>query len=264
MDVDIIYNQDCIQGMKAIPDKSIDMIIADPPYLISAINGGGTVNNIKKLNQSLQDLKTVDITQGYDIESFNAEFIRVMKEINIYLWCNKAQIPSYFELYVKRLGCKFDILCWHKTNALPTYSNKYLSDTEYCLYFRKGKGKCFPKSYEDAKTFYIAPINYKDKKLFGHPTIKPLDFTEKIIKNSSKEKDVILDPFLGSGTTAVAAFNTNRHYIGYELDGRYFDIACERLDAAEREREREQKGIILIEVNRNEITVHIPHFADCA
>lgn len=246
MELDIIYNQDCLEGMKEIPDASIDLIVTDPPYFISAINGGGTINKIKRLNESLKDLTTVDITKGYDIERFGIEFVRVMKEINIYFWCNKVQIPAYFDFYVNRLKCKFDIIAWHKTNALPTYSNKYLSDTEYCLYFRSGKGKCFPKSYDDAKTFYIAPINVADKKRFGHPTIKPLDITEKFIRNSSSEGQIVLDPFLGSGTTAVAAMNTNRRYIGYELDPSYFDIACERLDEAERERERTQTMICIV------------------
>ena len=63
-----------------------------------------------------------------------------MRGINIYLWCNKAQIPQYFNFYVNDLKCRFDILCWHKTNAIPTYSNKYLSDTEYLLYFHKNGG----------------------------------------------------------------------------------------------------------------------------
>ena len=216
--------------MKNIPDNSIDLIATDPPYLISATNGGGTVNNIKKLNQSLKDLTTVDITKGYNIEEFGKEFIRIMKEINIYFWCNKAQIPDYFNFYVNQHKCKFDILCWHKTNALPTYSNKYLSDTEYLLYFRKGKGKCFPQSYEDAKTYYIAPINHKDKKLYGHPTIKPLDFTESIIRNSTRENQLILDPFMGSGTTGVAALQNNRNFIGIELDENYFKIAQNRIN----------------------------------
>ena len=154
----------------------------------------------------------------------------VRGEPNIYLWCNKTQIPEYFKFYVEKHKCKFDIICWHKTNALPTYSNKYLSDTEYLLYFRKGKGKCFPKSYEDAKTYYIAPINHKDKKKYKHPTIKPLDITEKVIKNSSKENDIILDPFMGSGTTGVACKKLNRNFIGIELDEKYFNIAKERIE----------------------------------
>ena len=224
-----LYCGDCLEVLKDIPDNSVDLIATDPPYLIPAINGGGSVNTIKKLNQSLQDLKKADITKGYDIELFGNEFNRVMKEINIYFWCNKLQIPQYLEFYVGKHKCTFDILCWHKTNALPTYSNKYLSDTEYLLYFRKGKGKCFPQSYEDAKTYYIAPINHKDKKEWDHPTIKPLDITEKIIRNSSREGQTVLDPFMGSGTTGVACKNLNRKFIGIELDETYFKTAQRRL-----------------------------------
>lgn len=224
---------DCLELLKGIPDESIDLIATDPPYLVSSTNVGGTINNIKKLNKSLSDLKkNIDITQGYNIELYGEQFIRVMKQINIYLWCNKAQIPEYFDFYVKKHKCKFDIICWHKTNALPTYSNKYLSDTEYMLYFRKGSGKCFPQSYEDGKTFYIAPINHKDKKLYGHPTIKPLDITEKIIRNSTREGQLVLDPFMGSGTTGVACVNMDRKFIGIEIDKEYFDIAQKRINEA--------------------------------
>ena len=221
---------DCLELMKSIPDNSVDAIVTDPPYLIGSINGGGSINKVKKLDKSLAELETANLIKGYDIEVFGNEFIRVMKEINIYLWCNKAQIPDYFNFYVNMHKCKFDILCWHKTNALPTYSNKYLSDTEYLLYFRKGKGKCFPQSYEDAKTFYVAPINIADKKTYGHPTIKPLDVTEKIIRNSTREGWVVLDPFMGSGTTGVACKNTGRKFIGIELDEEYFNIANKRIN----------------------------------
>ena len=225
-----LHNADCLDILKSIPDKSVDLIVTDPPYLISATNGGGTVNSIKKLDKSLIQLtQNTDITQGYDITKFNTQFLRVMNEINIYIWCNKIQIPDYLKFYVDTYKCKFDIICWHKTNALPTYSNKYLSDTEYLLYFRKGKGKCFPQTYEDAKTYYIAPINHKDKKTWNHPTIKPLDLTEKIIRNSSKEGQTILDPFMGSGTVGVACKNLNRKFIGVEIDTNYFSIAKQRI-----------------------------------
>ena len=78
-----------------------------------------------------------------------------------------------------------DIIIWNKTNALPLFNNKYLSDKEYCLYFRKG-GYCSPKSYEDAKTVFLYPINIKDKKKWKHPTIK----LEALIRNSSRENDM--------------------------------------------------------------------------
>ena len=226
---------DCIELMKTIPDKSIDCIITDPPYDVSINGGGGTVNNIKKLNLSLKELEIANIINGYNIELFGEQFMRIMKEPNIYFWCNKKQIPDYFYYYVGKKKCKFDIICWHKTNALPTYSNKYLSDTEYLLYFRKGKGKCFPQNYDDAKTYYIAPINHKDKKKFNHPTIKPLDITEKIIRNSTKEGQTILDPFMGSGTTGVACISEKRNFIGMELNEEYFNIAKERIENAQKQ-----------------------------
>lgn len=224
-----LYNNDCLDIIKNIEDKSINLIVTDPPYDVLTTNGGGTINNIKKLNKSLQDLVNSNLTNSYDIEKFGNEFVRIMKKINIYFWCNKNQIPDYFKFYVEKHKCKFDILCWHKTNALPTYSNKYLSDTEYLLYFRKG-GLCQPDNYDDAKTFYLAPINIKDKKLFNHPTIKPLDITEKIIRNSSKEGELVLDPFMGSGTTGVACKELNRRFIGIELDENYFNIAKKRIE----------------------------------
>ena len=104
-----------------------------------------------------------------------------------------------------------------------------MSDTEYLLYFRKGKGKCFPQSYEDAKTYYIAPINHKDKKELGHPTVKPLDITEKIIRNSSKEGDLILDAFMGSGQTGIACVKQKRKFIGIDIEQRWFELPTRRI-----------------------------------
>lgn len=84
--------------------------------------------------------------------------------------------------------------------------------------------------FEDAKTEMIAPINAKDKKLYNHPTIKPLDMIEKLIRNSTNEGDIVLDPFMGSGTTCVAAQNLNRKFIGIELDKNYYEIAKHRIE----------------------------------
>ena len=226
-----IINADCLEAMKDIPDGSIDLIVTDPPYIVNTTGGGGTVNKLLKLNESLKDLDKADITNGYDIEKFSKEVQRVQKDgINAYFWCNKLQIPEYFRVYVGMLNCKFDILCWHKRNALPTFHNKYLTDTEYCLYFRNGKGGVKPKNYEDAQTYSVGLINHEDKKLYSHPTIKPLEWMQKIIRNSSKQGDIILDPFCGSGTTCVAAIREKRHYIGIELNEEYFNIAKKRIE----------------------------------
>ena len=226
---------DCFDVLDKLQPNSIDLVITDPPYDVKTTGGGGTINNIKKLDKSLKDLtqEGKDITNGYDIAEFGKKLLRVMKSVNVYFWCNKTQIPEYLDFWVNEEGCKFDIILWHKTNALPTYSNKYLSDTEYLLYFHKGKGKCFPQSYEDAKTYYLAPINQKDKKKWGHPTIKPLDITEKLIRNSSKAGDTVLDPFMGSGTVGVACKHLSRSFVGIEMVKEWFSIAQKRLEVAE-------------------------------
>jgi len=224
-----IYNMDCLIGVKNIPDNSVDLVIIDPPYNICTKGGkkGNTkiAKNIKALEK---ELINNDLVDGYDLSILD-ELVRVMKNINIYIWCNGRQIPTYMKYFVENLGCKLEILIWGKTNPMPLYSNKYMGDKEYCLYFRKG-GYCQPLNYEDARTIYTSKINIKDKQLYSHPTIKPLEFIRKIIRNSSKENDVVLDCFIGSGTTAIGCILENRKYIGFEINKKYFDIAQQRIN----------------------------------
>ena len=167
------------------------------------------------------------------------ELVRVMKKINIYIWCNKNQLRQCID-YFDDLGCATDLLTWHKTNPVPTCNNKYLSDTEYLLYFRE-KGVQIYGSYETKKKWYVSPTNKEDKKLYGHPTIKPVSILKNLIINSSKDGDTILDCFMGSGSTGVACVNTGREFIGIELDKKYYDTAFERIKQAEFEKEQQEK-----------------------
>lgn len=116
-----------------------------------------------------------------------------------------------------------------KTNAPPLFNGKYLTDKEYCLYFRKN-AYCKPNSYEEAKTVYLQPLNVADKKLFDHTTIKPMNIISTLIKNSSVENDIILDCFAGSGTTAVACKETNRQFICFEIEPKWAKVANDRLN----------------------------------
>ncbi len=229
MEFDYIAQGDCLTLMKVLPDACIDLVIIDPPYEISAGGGGGAFG----VKQRSYHAEVKTLSEGISNNVLD-ELVRVMKKINIYIWCNKNQLRQYIN-YFEELGCTTDLLTWHKSNPIPTCKNKYLSDTEYLLFFRKD-GVPIYGSYNTKKKYYITPTNKKDKDKYGHPTIKPLDIIENLIINSSKEGDIVLDPFLGSGTTAVAAINTNRHYIGFEVDPKYFDIACQRLDEAENEK----------------------------
>lgn len=227
-EIDNIYLADCYKAIKEIPDKSVDLIVTDPPYLIdNTIAGGGSelAKSIQKMNDELEE---GIFTQSIQTEILE-DFIRICKNTNIYIWCNHKQIPLYLDFFVEKKGCSFDILIWNKTNALPLFNNKYLTDKEYCLYFRKN-GYCNPLSYENAKTVYYLPININDKNKFGHPTIKPSLIMKNIILNSSKEGDVVFDPFMGSGTTAVCAKQLNRHFLGFEIDEKWHKIATNRLN----------------------------------
>ena len=240
-ELDNIYCEDCYEAIKSIPDNSIDLIVTDPPYMIENTKAGGESKLAKSIQVMNDEIENNNLTNGFDIKILD-EMVRVMKNINLYIWCNHKQIPMYIDYFVNKLKCSFDILIWHKTNAMPLFNNKYLTDKEYCLYFRKG-GYCNPNSYEEAKTVYYQPINSKDKKQYGHPTIKPLNLIETIIKNSSHEGDIVLDTFMGSGTTAVACVETNRHFIGFELNPKFHKIACDRLKGiTQQDRRIEESG----------------------
>lgn len=216
---------DCLDILCSIPDKSIDLVICDPPYEVKAHKAGG---NIEK-RWNVEDLEKIqDITKGYDIRSFAEKIMRVMKVPNIYFFCNKKQIPQYLSTWVTEYKCSYEILCWHKQNAMPTYSNKYLTDTEYCLYFHKGK--CRPPTYENARTYWIMPINTKDKAKFAHPTIKPMEIIKTLVENSSEKGELVLDPFMGSGTTGVACNELGRDFYGIEINETYFKIAETRIE----------------------------------
>lgn len=227
MEFDYIDCGDCLELMKEIPDKSIDLIITDPPYEIATTTTKGKTGAFGSTARSFHN-EIRPLTNGISNNVLD-EFVRVMKKVNIYIWCNKEQILQYME-YFKNYN--MDLITWHKTNPVPTCNNKYLSDTEYLLFFRE-KGVSVYGSYATKKKYYVTPTNKADKDKYGHPTIKPLEIIQNLIVNSSQEGDIILDPFLGSGTTAVAAVNTGRHYIGFELNEEYFDVACQRLDEAE-------------------------------
>lgn len=223
-EINNIYNLDSYIAIKELPDKSIDCIYTDIPYLFDDGGSGGSPlsQRINKMKQ--EDLK--GLTKGVDHKILD-EFIRVMKKVNCFIWCSKMQILDIMN-YFCEYGCNFEILTWCKTNPIPSTNNNWLPDIEYCLYFRE-KGVPLNDGYEHKSKWFISPINKGDKDLYDHPTIKPLDLVKKHILHTTNENDVILDAFLGSGTTAVACKETKRNYIGFEINKNYYDIAVDRL-----------------------------------
>ena len=213
--------------------EKFHLVLIDPPYEVQS-NGGGSVNKIKKLNKSLNEwIVKDDIVSGYDYEKTFDILDKLQDNINICFFCSKKQIMTYLNRYVNEKKCTFDIILWHKNNALPTYSNKYLSDCEYILHFRKW-ASCKPENYKDAQTVYFWSINHKDKKLHGHPTIKPIELVEKLIRNHSKPWDKVLDFFAWSWTTWVGCQNTWRKFVLVEKAQKYYELSCNRVSDNEK------------------------------
>ena len=231
LEINQIYNMDCLLGIQKMLEHGIrvDLIVTDPPYYIKSTKAGGhseLARSIQPMNDQLaQNKLTVGIADVYLKAMWD-----VMKVPNIYIWCNGAQIPQHIDFFVRQRKCKMEIIIWRKTNATPLFCNKYLSDKEYCLYFRRG-AYCQPLSYDKAKTVYDLPINIKDKRAYAHPTVKPLPIIRNLVENSSREGGLVLDPFMGSGTTAVACKELNRNFIGFENNPDYHAASLKRLAA---------------------------------
>ena len=222
MELNVVYNEDCLEGMKQIPNKSVDLVITDPPYLIDTVGSGLYSQKDKQYIKELNFMK-----DGFSKEILD-EICRVMKKINLYIFCSQKQIIPLLDYFVREKKCNWNIITWHKTNPIPACGNKYLTDTEYVLFFRE-KGVKIYGDYQTKFTYYLTSLNQKDKIKYNHPTIKPLNIIQNFIINSSKEGEIVLDPFMGSGTTAIACMNTNRNFIGFEIDKGYYDIILERI-----------------------------------
>lgn len=220
-----LYNKDCLEVMKNMEDDSIDLVITDPPYEISTSGAGIYKQKDKKYVKELNEMK-----DGFSDEILN-ELCRVMKKINIYIFCSQKQIIHLLDYFVTKRGCNYNIISWHKTNPIPACGNKYLTDTEYVLFFRERGVKVYG-SFETKRTWYSTPLNQADKKKYGHPTVKPQLILNNLIVNSSQENDIILDPFMESGSTGEAAIKNNRNFIGVEICEEYFEISKKRLRTA--------------------------------
>lgn len=255
--INTIQLGDCYQKIKEIPDKSIDCIYIDIPYLYND-GGSGTSslgertakkrlelmglernfleNKGKSRSEALRIAKNVkkanieitSIEDGIDFKIFD-DMVRVMKRINIFIWCSKLQILDILKYFVDEKKCYFEILTWNKTNPTPTTNNSWLPDIEYCLYFRE-KGVVLNDGYDLKSKYYTSPANVYDKDKFKHPTIKPLNLVERHLKHTTQENDIILDCFCGSGTTCVACKNINRRFIGIEINPKWYKIAIDRLN----------------------------------
>ena len=260
LESDKIYNIDCLEGMKHIPDGSIDLVVTSPPYDNLRSYGG--------------------IGDGWNFDKFKPiakELARILKDGGVIVWVvadatiDGSETGTSFRqaLYLKdECGLNLhDTMIWEKKSYIPLSHNRYEQCFEFMFVFAKGAPKAFnplkskcetagiphrrtKSNKEDGSAFrnrdsYTICNEFKIRKnIFeydhpnshiDHPAMFPEILAREHVYSWSNESDLVLDPFMGSGTTAVACIKEKRHFIGFELNKEYYDKACKRIDAEQRQ-----------------------------
>lgn len=231
MELNTIYNEDCLEGMKRIPDKSVDLIVTDPPYL--HVKGGmkskkfntGTWKSESYMNTSMSDFDEKNIVRFLDLIKMK------MKKMNAYIFCSKLQLQYYFK-FIYENKYKYDLLIWDKQKTSMKSTKFFANDIEYIVRIYESGVSLNKIMVTDGSkadsTYYLKSQKYNQPKGI-HETEKPLELIKKLVELSSNEGDCVMDHFIGSGTTAIACMNTNRNFIGFELDKGYYEIAQKRI-----------------------------------
>lgn len=254
MKTGVIYNGDCVDILnRKVNKKSIDLIFADPPYNLSGNGlkweGNKTGGDWYMVNEPWDKMTVPEYLQ------FTKEWLDACTSVltdkgSIYVACSYHNIAEVL-VVLKQSGFKVNnIITWHKTNAMPNMTKRMFTySTEFVVWGVKGRGWTF--NYETVKE--INPARQKDgrpkqmrdlwelplvqgkERLRGddgralHPTQKPEEMLKRIILASSRKGDIVLDPFLGSGTTTCVAKQYGRRWIGIEKDQAYAKMARQRM-----------------------------------
>lgn len=251
----IIYNSDVREVLKNYPDCYFDCIVSDVPYRIKT---GGVRTTVEAALKHKNDpkgclarvaikdpLKARWFKPGCEFsENFIAsgklfknceikfkewlpEVFRVTKEnSHVYFMVNDVNLKELWE-EAEKVGFKFQtLLVWKKQNKTP--NKYYMKQAEFILFMRKGKAKNI--NYMGVSTVFEIPNIIGNKK---HPTEKPIELMESFIVQSTKQNDIVLDMFCGSGSTLCACAKTNRQYVGIDIDKKFTDIAQKRINELE-------------------------------
>lgn len=259
---------DCLEKLKELEDESVDLVVTDCPYKIIAggirieyendecsgilnkrqwsetdpkgvlnrgriVKSDGIVCSNKWLKKGEFDIPSA-VKQGKMFKHNDIEFkdwlpdvYRVLKKgCHCYIMINARNLKN-LQVEAEKVGFEFqNLLVWQKNNATP--NKYYMQNAEFILMLSKRPARNINNM--GSKTVISIP-NIIGKKQY--PSEKPIELMRHLIENSSNVGDVVLDPFMGSGSTGVACVNTNRDFIGIELDEKYFEIAKARIKEAE-------------------------------
>jgi len=217
-----LYLGDCREILPAL--GKVDAVVTDPPYELSSAGPGKSHFGMSLNKFDSDDYKS--IVSGFDHEAVFGAIESICRPFNAFCFCSNKQISGLMTYHEAR-GRSTTLTVWHKTNAAPFANGVWRGDIEYCIH-AKDSGAVFVGGAEEKKKVFDFPLVQDDE----HPTVKPLPLITKYVRICSHRDQTILDPFMGSGTTGVAAVKLGRKFIGIEIEPKYFEIACRRISEA--------------------------------
>ena len=217
---------DCFDILKQLPDKCIDLVLTDPPYIID--NHGGTKSPLAKRCAKVRD-EIDDLTKDFNFNQVADELLRVCRHVNIVMFCSKQQV-SRTMMFFEQKNYAVNLCVWDKTNPAPLGNNKLVNNLEYIVIARE-TGAYFNNQLpiNKKRMSFVYPTGVKT----FHPCEKPVELISDLVSLFSDEGHLILDCFSGSGTTAIACHNLKRRFICIERDIDYYNASIERLKIAQ-------------------------------
>lgn len=224
---------DCYKIIPTI-NCNIDCVITDPPYHFpDGVRGGGLFSSdqskykrgVRKVLDNLEKLNSTVFNPNIFLDLLKSK----MKKFYGYFFCNKTLISSYIN-WAEKNNFIYDLLTLIKQNPIPAHSTHHMSDIEYIVLIRD-KGTFFNGkdcSFDDYRKWFL-----KTCKKQLHPAEKPVELLSRFIKVSCKKGSLILDAFMGSGSTGIAALESNCRFIGIEKDKDCFELASKRIQETE-------------------------------
>jgi len=248
-----LFHDDCLNILNKLPENSIDMIFADPPYFLS--NGGISCKSGKMVSVNKADW---DKSKGFEEDfRFTKNWINACRRVlknNGTIWIS-GTMHNIYQVGFSLQKFNFKILneiSWFKPNAPPNLTCKYFAHTHETIIWARKHIKIphtfnydLMKEWDDKiavkgkqmRSIWNIPLTPMREKKFGkHPTQKPIELLKRIIISSTNENDLILDPFNGSGTTGVVALKLNRNYIGIDKEKDFLDLTLKRINSLEIQR----------------------------
>lgn len=227
---------DAIGCLKELPDTSVDFIITDPPYNLGLFmkKRGTNMNKLRDGHFAASGWDDLDFCDWeLEMDKLFSECHRVLKKKgNLIMFMSIIKVETLIALAEKHNFYYKTVGVWHKTNPIPRNMNlHFINSTETWIYLvNSGTTGTFNNKGKAIHDFVeTATISTKERKFGKHPTQKPIGLLNHFIEILSNEDDLVLDPFMGSGSTGVSCRELNRRFIGIELNKDYFELAQKRI-----------------------------------